>query len=1092
MRGLGLLWPPSPLAGEGWATAARLQDVLLVRRPSHRRVLFTCAHSRACTPPRPVACPFLLTARPQADSPQLVHDLLTATVLAEAIYKRPESECAHKAALFRAEFPPGLVPVKSYQLCRDSVDHRYLLAASEDALYVSFIGTKFLRDLVADVTVVQAPFKEAGPPSDAMPVVPRCHRGFLTRARAIPIVHLYAEARRTKRRLVLCGHSLGGAVAAVAALRLLLALRDLPSSDAARARAGLTAADDAVDRRQLRVMCFAQPAIGDAALCALVQDNGWDRVFHTLDVPEDIIPRLLRPRVMAASKTIVAAAAGGSAPGLDDAPATAASPATPWHRTALDRVASAVPTLPDYRHIGRRLLLLSDAVVSRSAGGAAATSSEEAVEAALAREQQLHTHHDPIRRWEWAQALQTRFLDHKMRTYRGRMAHIITAALPDVAATVAAQLKVPPPPLPSARIAPRMGPLRCAVALAPLTLCPVLTAASNPAGKAQSSGGQPEGAQAQQAAPPATVTMLVEVRGNGLGMASRVRVTKRSGTANGAALAVPATLEVPFHVESTPRRRRDKKLRRRTGVRCRVTVPAGDAMGAVETLPPMRLSVASDFEDSEAISIAVALRHVHLIDAGASLAPGQLARLARALAAADAKPQVGATSGKDGAAPPPQASTTTSAAVDPSTSAPQSPPPPLAQAAMRTALGAITGAASLMSGQLRAAAGAASRAVPWLPQAPALWRPGDGRADATQPQAALPEPDDASDVGYVSGRGVCFHWVPDTDPLAAALQRQMGASHARRIALPKVVLPPQVLGSVTRWSRSVRTVVEPPLQAAAAATAPLRRALAARLPPPPDVAAWPPVMAFSHGIASARLRLQAPAHNGGRPHALVLVSDAHAPAKATPLLARSRGVPVIMAYVQQPSAAAGTAPPPICLADPVAGISAALASAALQPASALVLLHSHGAAGAEPATLSSAAPAPPSHEMQATSRAMAHIASTISDRLPSMGRRPRAAAPPATTAVEATPDGWAADGSGIQPAGVAALRHAVHAVLLPHDGATLAALVDAADAWADDDGGSMAGAGAVMRMLPRVLRGGGRGGVASGGETVVEVPRPRL
>ena len=991
-------------------------------------------------------------------------------------------QCAHKAALFKSEFPPGLVPVKSYQLCRDSVDHRYLLAASEDALYVSFIGTKFLRDLVADLNVVQVPLREAGPPSDAMPVVPRCHRGFLTRARAIPIVHLYAEARRTKRRLVLCGHSLGGAVAAVAALRLLLALRELPSSDPARTRSGLTAADDAVDRRQLRVMCFAQPAIGDAALCALVQDNGWDRVFHTLDVPEDIIPRLLRPRVMAASKTIVAAAAGGSAAGLEDAAASSASPATPWHRTALDRVASAVPTLPDYRHIGRRLLLLSDAVISRTAGGAAAVSGEEAVEAALAREQQLHTHHDPIRRWEWAQALQTRFLDHKMRTYRGRMAHIITAALPDVAATVAAQLRAPPPPLPSARIAPRMGPLRCAVALAPLTLCPVLTAASNPAGKAQSSGGQPGTAPAQQAAPPATVTMLVEVRGNGLGMASRVRVTKRSGAASGAALGVPATLEVPFHEEGTPRRRRDKRNRRRTGVRVRVAVPAGDAMGAVEALPAMRLSVASDFEDSEAISIAIALRHVHLIDAGASLQPGQLARLARALAAADAKPAA-ATNGKDVPA------TATSAVVDPPPSTPQPAAPPLAQAAMRTAMGTISGAAFLMTGQLRAAAGVASRAVPWLPQVPAMWGPGDGRVDAPLTQAAAEGADavdDQADIGFVSGRGVCFHWVPDTDPLAVALHRQVGATTARRIAsLPKVHLPPQVVGSVTRWSRSVRTVVEPQLQAVAAATAPLRRALAARLPPPPDVAAWPPVMALSHGIASARLRLQAPALNGGRPHALVLVSDAHAPAKATPLLARSRGVPVIMAYVQQPGALAGAASPPR-LADPVSGISAALASAVLQPASALVLLQG---GGPEPATLSPAASAPASQELQATSRAMAHIASTISERLPSMGRKPRAAAAPATTPVETTPEGWAADGSGIQPAGVAALRHAVHAVLQPSDGAALAALVDAADARTDDDG-SLAAAGNVMRMLPRVWRGGG--GAAPGGVAMVEVARPRL
>jgi pimeloyl-ACP methyl ester carboxylesterase len=102
---------------------------------------------------------------------------------------------------------------------------------------------------------MQAPLWEAAPPAlqhgaapgqlSAMPRLPRCHAGFLARARAIPIVHLYDEARRRRRRLVLCGHSLGGAVAAVSAVRLLLALRALPGEGAAGARGG-TAADDAL------------------------------------------------------------------------------------------------------------------------------------------------------------------------------------------------------------------------------------------------------------------------------------------------------------------------------------------------------------------------------------------------------------------------------------------------------------------------------------------------------------------------------------------------------------------------------------------------------------------------------------------------------------------------------------------------------------------------------------------------------------------------------------------------------------------------------------------------------------------------------
>ncbi len=126
---------------------------------------------------------------------------------------------------------------------------RYLLAEGPGALYVAFIGTKQPRDLLADVNAVQAPLWEAAAPAHgAEPPaggtdprrLPRCHRGFLARARAIPIVHLYDEARRRRRRLVLCGHSLGGAVAAVSAVRLMLALRSLPGER------GGTAADDAL------------------------------------------------------------------------------------------------------------------------------------------------------------------------------------------------------------------------------------------------------------------------------------------------------------------------------------------------------------------------------------------------------------------------------------------------------------------------------------------------------------------------------------------------------------------------------------------------------------------------------------------------------------------------------------------------------------------------------------------------------------------------------------------------------------------------------------------------------------------------------
>ena len=168
-----------------------------------------------------------------------------------------------------------------------SLRRSYLLAEGPGALYVAFIGTKQPRDLLADVNAVQAPLWEAAAPAHgeraasnvvdaaAAKRLPRCHRGFLTRARAIPIVHLYDEARRRRRRLVLCGHSLGGAVAAVSAVRLMLALRALPGE-----RPGGTAADDAL--AMVRVISFAQPPVGDAALRQLVRSAGWEGLFRTV------------------------------------------------------------------------------------------------------------------------------------------------------------------------------------------------------------------------------------------------------------------------------------------------------------------------------------------------------------------------------------------------------------------------------------------------------------------------------------------------------------------------------------------------------------------------------------------------------------------------------------------------------------------------------------------------------------------------------------------------------------------------------------------------------------------------------------------
>lgn len=99
------------------------------------------------------------------------------------------------------------------------------------------------------------------------------HRGFLARSRHIPVEALYAHATSQGKTLVLCGHSLGGAVALLCTLRL---LQGLSSST-----------------RSVQCICFGTPAVGNAALAAVVAEYGWESHILNFVLPEDIIPRML-------------------------------------------------------------------------------------------------------------------------------------------------------------------------------------------------------------------------------------------------------------------------------------------------------------------------------------------------------------------------------------------------------------------------------------------------------------------------------------------------------------------------------------------------------------------------------------------------------------------------------------------------------------------------------------------------------------------------------------------------------------------------------------------------------------------------------
>lgn len=192
---------------------------------------------------------------------------------------------------------------------------RYLLAEAGDTLFASFVGTKEYKDVVADANILQgALFHEddmeyveeteiaevditngqqgniesrkktldAKPKQLNRKIKPAAHRGFMARAKGIPALELYRLAQKKQRKLVLCGHSLGGAVAALATLAI---LRVIAASSPLKEN----------EKFQVKCITFSQPPVGNAALRDYVNRKGWQHYFKSYCIPEDLVPRFLSP-----------------------------------------------------------------------------------------------------------------------------------------------------------------------------------------------------------------------------------------------------------------------------------------------------------------------------------------------------------------------------------------------------------------------------------------------------------------------------------------------------------------------------------------------------------------------------------------------------------------------------------------------------------------------------------------------------------------------------------------------------------------------------------------------------------------------------
>ncbi|KAH6836818.1 lipase class 3 family protein [Perilla frutescens var. hirtella] len=237
-----------------------------------------------------------------------LQEILCCMVLSECVYKRPAAEMLRAVNKFKADFGGHLVSLERVQPCSDHVPHRYLLAEAGDTLFASFIGTKRYKDIMADANIFQgAIFHDIATedahridaakidgqmsngennarhietnlkPTNSTPK-PAAHRGFMARAKGIPALELYRLAQKKRRKLVLCGHSLGGAVAVLATLAILRVI-----------------AVTSTEKIQVKCITFSQPPVGNAALRDYVNGKGWQNYFKTYCIPEDLVPRILSP-----------------------------------------------------------------------------------------------------------------------------------------------------------------------------------------------------------------------------------------------------------------------------------------------------------------------------------------------------------------------------------------------------------------------------------------------------------------------------------------------------------------------------------------------------------------------------------------------------------------------------------------------------------------------------------------------------------------------------------------------------------------------------------------------------------------------------
>ena len=237
------------------------------------------------------------------------HEAILASKLCACVYRAGDQRPPERNTAFRTALRLFCTPAPAEEdfvhaeLAATSPEQLYAFAVtSGGTLFLCFRGTSNVSDGIADIDLL--PRAEVGGGS--------VHSGFAGRADTVSADYIVDVADRlslrggipTVRRIVVCGHSLGGAISGIVALRVKNRLTALGRRE--QRDDGLVAASGVV------CCAFASPLFGDDKVRSYIDTHGWTADFVNYIDERDLVPAALRLHDLYLAATNTASGVAGS------------------------------------------------------------------------------------------------------------------------------------------------------------------------------------------------------------------------------------------------------------------------------------------------------------------------------------------------------------------------------------------------------------------------------------------------------------------------------------------------------------------------------------------------------------------------------------------------------------------------------------------------------------------------------------------------------------------------------------------------------------------------------------------------------------